>query len=308
MISDERPAAAQRKWPRPRWWPQPLLRQASAMRADRTMPGGTMLATIVLLIIALAAGLGALVVYGWDPPANSRELELFKALLSIFTVVILGGLTTFAFNLLLKDRDRRVDEARRDLERRLDERRRRDEQVSDTLKETLEHWLAVKQIRRELEAVTRTDMDGYPLQATITLEHYDHYLRELSKHQLAFEQLKKTAPPLEEKLPRTEPKSVSLSELFNEVEEFLNSVVDEYQRFRHAVAKTGQIKISDLAALSSKREPKADRPPRTLHEFLFETTIFRGKAGENVGLVVQRLEHALREPLELIQVSPRKNR
>jgi hypothetical protein len=210
-----------------------------------------------LLALAVIAAGATAIVYSMDPEANTPKFELLKALFSVSIVGLVGGLATFAFGTLQRDRDRRQDDARRDLEIRIDERRRRDEQVSAVLDDTLEHWLAVKRIRRELEAVTSTGSSTGGLSggrrsfarrpgsgASITLDDYDRYLRELNKHQLAFERLKKIVPLLEEKIPH-EPlpagTSDSPEQLFHRIEDFLNDMVDEYQRFRYVVAKAGRL-------------------------------------------------------------------
>lgn len=258
-----------------------------------------------LVLVGLVAALLAGLLYTSHPSPNTLDYELFKALITVVSVAVVGGFATFAFNSMQKDRDRRIDRQHRDLERAIDERRRRDELVSATLKETLEHWHAVKQIRREIEAITRKDSSSVPDEATIAIDDYDRYLRELSKHQLAFEHLKKSAPLLEEKLQSARSEEISLSKLFEEVEEFLNSVVDEYQLFRYVTFKKEQVDLRELAALSSKRKPKSSRPPRSLYELIFVTSIFRGEAGQNVGRVVQRLESALMEPIALNEVSRR---
>ena len=60
--------------------------------------------------------------------------------------------------------------------------------MSAVLDDTLEHWVVVKRIRRELQALMGADST-----ASITLADYDHYRRTLNEHQLAFERLKKLA-------------------------------------------------------------------------------------------------------------------
>jgi hypothetical protein len=262
----------------------------------------------VLLTLALIAAIVAAIVYHAHPSANTREMELLKACFSVLVVAVVGGLATFAFGRLQKERDRRQEDARRDMERRIDERRRRDEQVTAVLNETLEHWLAVKRIRRELEAATWTGSS-----ASITLEDYDCYLRELNQHQLAFERLMKIVPLLDERIPHvskqllTTKGSDSLEKLFHAIEDFLNDVVDEYQRSRHLVAKRKRLDLADLAAHSNalpariRCQPGRDKPERrrTLYEFIYETGIFREESADDVKLVIRRLEQAILEPLDL---------
>jgi hypothetical protein len=264
------------------------------------------IAGLVLLGLAVIAAVWTAIVYSWDPEANTREFELLKACSSVFVIAVVGGLATFAFGILQREHDRRQDEARRDVEIRIDERRRQDEQVSVILNDTLEHWLAVKRIRRELEAATWTGSG-----ASITLDDYDRYLHELNKHQLAFERLKKIAPLLE-KIPHVSEPSLagnsdSLEKLLHGIEDFLNDVVDEYQRSRYVVAKAGKIDLADLAKHSNALPRRIRRPPgreapeqrKTLHDFIYATWIFRERTTEDVGLVVLRLEQALLEPLDL---------
>ena len=271
-----------------------------------------------LIVLAVIAASGTVILYNRDPEANTPEFELLKACLSIIVIAIGGGLATFAFGNLQKEhdrrqddkqrkRDRRQDEAQRDMEIRIDERRRQDEQVSAILNDTLDHWLAVKRIRRELEATTRTGSGG-----SITLDDYDRYLHELNKQQLAFERLKKIAPLLDEKIPHvSEPspagKSDSLEQLLHDIEEFLNDVVDEYQRSRYVVAEAGKIDLVDLDKHTKALPGRSERPPggelpaqrTTLHDFIYQTWEFRRRTTANVGLVVLRLEQALLEPLDL---------
>lgn len=265
------------------------------------MSAAAKIARLGLVGLAVIAAIGIAIVYSWDPEANTREFELLKAFFSIIVIAGVGGLATFAFGILQRERDRRQDEARRDVEIRIDERRRQDEQVSVILNDTLDHWLAVKRIRRELEAATWTGSGG-----SITLDDYDRYLHELNKQQLAFERLTKLAPLLDEKIPHmSEPNS--LERLLRGIEYFLNDVVDEYQRSRYVVAEAGKIDLADLAKHTKALPGRIRRPPwgevpeqrTTLLDFIYRTGKFRGRTTANVGLVVHRLEQALLDPLDL---------
>jgi hypothetical protein len=286
------------------------------------IPVAAKIAGPALIALAVIVAGGTVILLNRDPEANTPEFELLKACLSVIVIAFGGGLATFAFGILQKERDRRQDvaqrdsdrrqdvaqrdsdrrqdEARRDVEIRIDERRRQDEQVSVILNDTLEHWLAVKRIRRELEAATYTGSG-----ASITLDDYDRYLHELNKQQLAFERLTKIAPLLK-KIPHlSEPDS--LEHLLRRIEDFLNDVVDEYQRSRYVVAKAGKIDLADLAKHTNALPTRIRRPPggkapeqrTTLHDFIYQTGKFRRRTTENVGLVVLRLEQALLEPLDL---------
>jgi hypothetical protein len=279
---------------------------------SQNMSVSAKIAGLGLLFLGLIAATVTAIVYSWHPEANSRELELLKACFSVVVVAFVGGLATFAFGILQRDRDRRQDEARRDIERRIDERRRRDEQVSAVLGDTLEHWLAVKRIRRELEAATWTGSS-----ASITLDDYDRYLRKINQHQLAFERLKKIALLLDERIPHiTSTNSDSLEKLFYGIEDFLNDVVDEYQRSRYIVANAGKLELADLTAHSNVLPKRVRCPPgsnkpeqrKTLQDFIYETSIFRERGSNDVDEVVHRLEQAILEPLDLSRSPKAKKR
>jgi len=283
---------------------------------------------IVVLVVLLAAAMaGAAYFYAQAPAANTREYELLKTCLSVIAVALVGGLATFAFSVVQKERDRRYDDDKRDLEEQMNARRSRDTAVSELLNDTLTHYLAVKRIRRELEAVTRkagsdqgndtgsvgnsnstaaeklgaAATDASAVAATITLEEYDRYMRELNHHQLVFERLKKAAPLLDARLPHLEDQRTdgtypdSLEGVFGEVEEFLNDVVDEYQRSRHVVAQSGELSLVDLTASSAgrKRRPSGE-VKRALRDFIYDTSVFR-RESRDVDRVVRRLESALLE-------------
>src|SRR5689334_17887056 len=103
---------------------------------SKNMSRAAKLAGLLLLAVAVTAAGVATIVYSWNPQPNSAPFELMKASFSVFTVAVVGGLATFAFGILQRDRDNRQDEARRYVECCIDERRRRDVQVSVVLDDT----------------------------------------------------------------------------------------------------------------------------------------------------------------------------
>jgi hypothetical protein len=267
--------------------------------------------TIALGLLALGAVMLALFVYSKHPEPGSALFELLKTLYSVVAVAIVGGFAALAYGTIQrgrqalsesaqKARDKDAEEKKRDLEERIDQKRRLDKEVSRVLSETLKHWLEVKRIRRELKAVMAHGTEGH---ASISLQEYDRYFRKLNEHQLAFERLKKLAPFLENRLQAVpavgEP--VSLVTSYTEIEEYLNDLVDEYEKCRHLVVPQGEIAVSELTQYSNShhRYRSADGTQRkTLSEFVAKAD-FRDATERGVDRVVNRLRDVLLQPLDL---------
>jgi hypothetical protein len=259
------------------------------------VPRLTIVAGVFLIVLGTVAGLLAWKLYRSDPAANSREAELLKACLGVLSVALVGGIVSAGLLTLQRERDRHYEDARRRADRLVDQRRRLDGEVRETLNDTLRHYHAVKRIRRELEAVTSDGGSG-----TIGLEDYDRYMRQLNRHQLGFEQLKRTAPLLEQRLvevlkraPGEAPPSKPLAEVYASIEDYLNDVIDEYQRCRYLTKADGLVSLAELAGQSSAVRGVGRARQATLLEFVFDTSVFRSGAATEVDEVISRLEGAL---------------
>ncbi len=239
--------------------------------------------TIALGLLALGAVMLALFVYSKHPEPGSALFELLKTLYSVVAVAIVGGFAALAYGTIQrgrqalsesaqKARDKDAEEKKRDLEERIDQKRRLDKEVSRVLSETLKHWLEVKRIRRELKAVMAHGTEGH-------------------------------APFLENRLQAVpavgEP--VSLVTSYTEIEEYLNDLVDEYEKCRHLVVPQGEIAVSELTQYSNShhRYRSADGTQRkTLSEFVAKAD-FRDATERGVDRVVNRLRDVLLQPLDL---------
>lgn len=195
----------------------------------------------VLGCIAIVA-LGALA-FTWE---KDVKVEVAKAALSVLTVAVFGGLATFALD---RYRMHREDEAgqeqqaaaerirqeenwRREVARLRDARERDDELLRSLLEETLRSYNRVKRLRRLLRAHTEDGSGG-----AVRLAFYDRYLKDLNDQQLAFEQFKRITPvnwASRSDVP-------SLKKNYENIEKYLNKLVEEYENMRHLVQSTANV-------------------------------------------------------------------
>lgn len=66
-----------------------------------------------LIVVVVAAAVVAAYLYHHNPEANTVAFELMKTSLSVFGVSLVGALAIFAFGILRRDRDRRLERAQR---------------------------------------------------------------------------------------------------------------------------------------------------------------------------------------------------
>jgi hypothetical protein len=300
-------------------------REAKAHRAR-------ILAVIALVLIGVGAGVVAWLTWREDPEPNTRELELLRVSLQVCGIGILGGLATLAYAELRReasfqdqlagatreanhrrgehDRDRRlerIDKAYRDA---IDRKSRLDDQVLATMAALIAGYNDVKQIRRVLDARTRTTSGR-----TIVIADYDEHMIRLCARQLEFEQFKRTGPLLDQSVDLSTlagealgddmsggdlPES-SFKDLFRRIEKYLNDIVHEYQQSRHLVAAS-----PDGYRFQVQGGTEPSRLPN-LHEFISTSKYFREGVSSNIDIAIRRLARFLATPPTLPELDEEEN-
>jgi hypothetical protein len=231
---------------------------------------------VIRLAVYVGIPTAALLVILWisRPMASSLEFEAAKACLQILAVGVIGA----AVGVVIKSRDDRIAQARRETELKaearqretelkaearqhahdhlLDVRQREDDFLMGMLNELLDAYNDVKSIRRLLDAETRDAAN----RRAITIAIYDKLLRDLNDQQLRFERLARLAPLCDERASRLDSgaERVKYERLFRDIEKDINKLVDEYQKHRYEVAVAGSLVVSreslpELYALVEQR-------------------------------------------------------
>lgn len=186
-------------------------------------------------------------------------------MLGVVIVGTLVGLATFVYQ--------------QEHQRAVDERRRLDDRVRAVFEETVNAYNEVKLVRRLLRAETGPKADP-----KITRETYTRLLPELCKQQLAFEDLKRSAPLIQTSLQNgqviTKPASATLADTYDAIENYLNNIVEEYENSRYSMPKRGA-------------RPLVDPGKARLREFVYDTQAFQARVSEPVRAVLRHLEEHL---------------
>jgi len=236
-----------------------------------------------LICIAAASLIGLIFAWRGNPTNNTLRFELAKTFMQVLAVAFLGGLATLATFTYQDSRaqendharrvEERADEAiqhkeeekerkqerdRRDFENARAERLRQDDQLRVIVEETLRAYNRAKQIRRLLEAETNDGTSG-----CLTLAVYDRYMTDLIDEQLAFERLKRFTPFISDKrlsrllvfdaIPlQIKTKLLTKSSLvksYEDIEEYLNDVISEYQDKRHTLKDKASAPLTEFKKL-----------------------------------------------------------
>src|SRR6266568_4734970 len=150
-----------------------------------------------VLPFALLAGISAgslivlVIVWRLHPSHDSLGFELAKTCMQALGVIIVGavaGIATFTYQQKHlradEDRDRELEQRRREVDRIVDERRRQDELLRSVLEDTLTAYHAVKRARRLLDAEAGPEHNG-----PVSLDTYDQHMLCIMNEQLKFEKL-----------------------------------------------------------------------------------------------------------------------
>ena len=226
-------------------------------------------AKLALLLVALLAALVLFVtILAPGPTANTLPYEVARTSLQVLGVVLVGAFVGMATFSLQQEQQRTVDE-----------RRRLDDRVRAVFDETVDAYNEVKLVRRLLRAET-----GPKEAAAITRRTYTRLLSDLCKQQLAFEDLKRSAPLFQVSLQNGHaiagPVRANLTDTYDAIEHYLNEIVEEYEKTRHCMPPTGA---------QSLYEPNKEK----LREFVYNTAVFRAKVSDPVEAVLQHLERHL---------------
>lgn len=242
--------------------PAPAGLAPSTRRARRRVLWILLLVAILAALVLIATNLGP------GPQANTLPYEASRTSLQVLGVVLVGafvGMATFVYQ--------------QEHQRAVDERRRLDDRVRAVFEETVSAYNAVKLVRRLLRAETGPKADP-----RITLETYTRLLPDLCKQQLAFEDLKRSAPLIQKSLQNgeviTKPACATLADTYDAIEGYLNNIVKEYENSRYGMPSTGAQSLVD---------PDKAR----LREFVYDTQAFRAKIPEPVRGVLRHLEEHL---------------
>ncbi len=216
-----------------------------------------------VLPFALLAGISAgslivlVIVWRLHPSHDSLGFELAKTCMQALGVIIVGamaGIATFTYQQKHlradEDRDRELEQRRREVDRIVDERRRQDELLRSVLEDTLTAYHAVKRARRLLDAEAGPEHNG-----PVSLDTYDQHMLCIMNEQLKFEKLMILANLIDDpRIPtgswpdarRADKNKPRLVAMFSKIEKSLNDVVDEYKKKRQEVAEAGSIPLSQL--------------------------------------------------------------
>jgi hypothetical protein len=164
-------------------------------------------------------------------------------------------------------------------QRAVDERRRLDDRVRAVFEGTIKAYNGVKLVRRLLRAETGPKEDP-----SITLEAYTRLLPELCKQQLAFEDLRRSAPLIQTSLQNgeviPEPVCATLTKTYDAIEHYLNDIVKEFEDSRHMMS-------------NRRPRPLVHSDKAKLREMVYDTQVFRTKVSEPVKAVLKHLEEHL---------------
>jgi hypothetical protein len=239
------------------------------------------------MIVAL--GVLALIGLYWasreELTKDTPRYEVWSLCLQIIGVAIVGFIIAMAtFSL-----QQRHLEKREDAEQEASYQRRIDDRVQSLYSQTLNGYNEVKRIRRLLEAEA-----GPKDAAAIPRKVYSRLLTELCIQQLAFESLADLAPIITSQDTKSDSialkdgqKSASLAELYGEVEEALNAIVDQYQKNWHLVR--------DHATVQLDRDPADPRSGWGLSAFIYDTAQFKERIRYPLKSVLNAYEARLLE-------------
>ncbi|MGW1767673.1 hypothetical protein ACWCQL_26915 [Streptomyces sp. NPDC002073] len=242
-----------------RWLPEQRL-------ALWMVAGVAGIALTVLLAIELSPG----------PKPDTLPFELRRVCLQVLGVTVLGFVVAWATF--------RLQQAHLEQQRHAD-------RIRAFLTEMLDAYHGVKQARRMLKAESAPETAP-----SIMAEAYSRLLSDLSKHQLVFETLARSAPLIERHVNNGCEVSVeeagdqseygrasvtqSLTGHFEEIEHYLNGVVTEFEMYNRLALSDGRILLSG---------PSLERTIR----FLYEKDEFKAKVSHRITAMVEALETTL---------------
>ncbi|GAA0700435.1 hypothetical protein GCM10010193_64000 [Kitasatospora atroaurantiaca] len=234
-------------------------------------------ALVMVAVVAGIAGTGLLAIeLSPGPEPNTAPHDLAQVCMQVLGLSVLGflvGLATF-----------KLQQARLEQQRQAD-------RIRAFLTEMLDAYHGVKQARRMLKA------ESAPRTApSITAKAYSRLLSDLSKHQLVFETLARSAQliegyvdngcaiPVKEAGDPSECGRASVTQSltghFEEIESYLNGVVTEFEEHYQRVPSHGRIRLADLDLDETIR-------------FLYETDEFKAKVSRRITAMVEALETTL---------------
>ncbi|MEU9662850.1 hypothetical protein [Streptomyces chartreusis] len=228
------------------------LRDRAERRALAVVAVVGITALVVLLVIVLAFP---------GPEPHTVPYEVMRVCVQVLGISVVGFFVGWAAFDLQQDRL---------------ERQRRDDRIRVFLAEMLDAYHGVKQVRRVLRSETSSDTAR-----TISDEAYSRLLAELSKHQLVFETLARSAPLFEGHVPGSseihvekagnsngqtrKPVTQSLARHYEDIESYLNGVVSEFEVCHPPAPGTGYVSLA---------KPGLDKT----NNFLYDTAEFKARS------------------------------
>jgi hypothetical protein len=239
-----------------------------------------------LTCIAAVSLTGLIISWRGNPTSDTLRFELAKTFMQVLAVAFFGGLATLATFMYQdsraqeneqsrhaeekaeyialrteEEKERKQERDRHSFENARAERLRQDDQLRSIMDETLETYNQTKRIRRLLEAETNDILHG-----RLTLAVYDRHMTDLIDEQLAFEKLKRFIPFISDTRLNHLPTSAanepqkdgvgkiltksSLVQSYEDIEKYLNHVIDEYKDERHILADEMYAPLAEFGELS----------------------------------------------------------
>jgi hypothetical protein len=232
-----------------------------------------------------------------NPKYNTLKYEAGKTCMQVLGVILVGFVVSYATFTLQRNRQRREEQAdrrevdqqrevdrqrekwQREVEEARDARQRKDELLHSMFSDTLSAYHAIKETRRLLRARIWAEAQGQYINADV----YDQQMALINDVQLQFEQLKRTAPLIEDERVNEE----EFGKNFRAIENHLIELVKEYESERRNAAHTqGGTSISGMPKLTEFLGPGYIGP-------------FRKNVMEPIDNILSSLQEALLKPLEL---------
>jgi membrane protein implicated in regulation of membrane protease activity len=206
-----------------------------------------------LVFIAGLSLIGLVIAWSGNPGSTTLRFEFAKTCMQVLAVAFFGALAAIATFSFQRSRTQEDDEDRRKEERKertQEQKQRQNEQLRSIMEETLAAYNQVKRIRRLLKAKTK---DGSNRLLTVTL--YDEHMADLIDQQLVFERLKKLPPFIGDERISAPPKSdaavsgtsregITLAKAYEDIENYLNSVIGEYEKKRYTVLHNTSVSLA----------------------------------------------------------------
>ncbi len=231
MDGDRKPRDTIHKWKVARWWSL----------------GG-------LGFIAGLSLIGLVIAWSGNPASTTLRYEFAKTCMAVLAVAFFGGLATIATFSFQHSRTQEDDQSRREAERnerKLEQCHGQDDQLRSIMEETLTAYNRVKRIRRLLKAETNNGV------GLLTVAVYDKHMADLIDEQLTFERLKKLPPFIRDERVSLPPsheaatskramKEKTLQKTYEDIEEYLNDVIKEYEKKRYTVSLNDSVSLVGL--------------------------------------------------------------